>query len=508
MSLYRSIHERLAAAPAAPVFVLPGGKSLAGGEVLETIARFAAFLSGLGLTPGDRVAVQVSKSPEALMLYLACLRSGLVFMPMNTAYLDDEVDYLLGDAEPAVFIHRPEASEACREIARRRGVTHVYSLGENGEGSFLREAAGMPAEAPVVELEDDALAAMLYTSGTTGKPKGAMLTRRNLESNAVALVEAWRFTSEDVLLHALPIFHTHGLFVASHCALLSGARMLWLPRFEREAVLALLPEATVFMGVPTYYVRLLAGPDFGREVCGKMRLFVSGSAPLLAETHRDFEARTGHQILERYGMTETGMNTGNPYEGPRVPGSVGKPFPGIAARVADESGKALRAGEIGEIQIKGPNVMKGYWRLPEKTAAEFTADGYFKTGDLGRMDERGYVFIVGRAKDMIISGGFNVYPKEVEALLDELPGVTESAVFGVPHPDFGEVGVAVLVSDGALSEAEILESLKARLANYKVPKRAFRVEDLPRNTMGKVQKNLLRDRFRGLFDSLPLQSFM
>jgi malonyl-CoA/methylmalonyl-CoA synthetase len=508
MSLYRLIHERLSAAPDAPVLVLPQGPAIAASQVLSQTARFAAFLSSLGLQKGDRVAVQTDKSAEALMLYLACLRAGFVFMPMNPAYLDDEVDFLLGDAEPAAFIHRPETEERSRAIAERRGVKHVFSLGTVGQGSFTRVAAAAAAVFEIVPCTDDDLAAMLYTSGTTGKPKGAMLTHGNLASNALALVEAWRFTSEDVLLHALPIFHTHGLFVASHCALLSGARMLWLPGFDRERVVSLLPEATVFMGVPTYYTRLLAGADFGRETARTMRLFVSGSAPLLAETHREFEERTGHVILERYGMTETGMNTGNPYEGPRVPGSVGKPFRGISIRVVGEDGRELPAGSVGEIQVKGPNVMKGYWRLPEKTAAEFTADGYFKTGDVGKLDERGYLFIVGRAKDMIISGGFNVYPKEIEALIDELPGVLESAVVGVPHPDFGEVGVAVVKASRPMSEAEILPVLKARLANYKVPKRVFFADDLPRNAMGKVQKNLLREQYRGLFSGLPLQSLL
>ena len=504
MSLYRLIHDRLASASSDPVLIIPGGPSLTGAQILERTARYAAFLSALGVQKGDRVAVQVAKSPEALMLYLACLRMGFVFMPMNTAYLDDEVDFLLGDAEPAAFIHRPETEAASREIAQRRGVRHVFSLGAEGEGSFVDGAAESVAEAGMADCADDDLAAMLYTSGTTGKPKGAMLTQRNLASNALALVEAWRFTAEDVLLHALPIFHTHGLFVASHCALLSGARMLWLSGFEREQVVALLSEATVFMGVPTYYTRLLSGDDFTRERCRGMRLFVSGSAPLLAETHREFEARTGHVILERYGMTETGMNTGNPYEGPRIPGSVGKPYKDISVRVVGEDGGEVPVGAVGEIQVKGPNVMKGYWRQPEKTAAEFTADGYFKTGDVGKLDESGYLAIVGRAKDMIISGGFNVYPKEIEALIDELPGVVESAVVGVPHPDFGEVGVAVVKAIRPIDEAEIVALLKARLANYKVPKRVFFTGELPRNAMGKVQKNLLRESYRGLFMALPL----
>ena len=504
MSLYRLIHDRLASAPSAPVLVIPDGPTLTGSQVLQETARYAAFLSRLGVQKGDRVAVQVAKSPEALMLYLACLRMGFVFMPMNPAYLDDEVDFLLGDAEPAAFIHRPETEATSLAIAQYQGVRHVFSLGAKGEGSFLEGAASVAGEVEPADCADEDLAAMLYTSGTTGKPKGAMLTQRNLASNALALVEAWRFTSEDVLLHALPIFHTHGLFVASHCALLSGARMIWLAGFDRERVMALLPEATVFMGVPTYYTRLLAGEDFTRETCRKMRLFVSGSAPLLAETHREFEQRTGHVILERYGMTETGMNTGNPYEGPRVPGSVGRPFMGLSVRVVGEDGIEVPVGAVGEIQVKGPNVMKGYWRQPEKTAAEFTADGFFKTGDVGKLDERGYLSIVGRAKDMIISGGFNVYPKEIEALIDELPGVVESAVVGVPHPDFGEVGVVVVTANRPLDEREILAVLKTRLANFKVPKRVFFTDELPRNAMGKVQKNVLRETYKDLFKALPL----
>lgn len=504
MFLYRLIHDRLAAAPAAPVLGGPEGPSYQASRLLEESARYAAFLAELGVSRGERVAVQVAKSPEALILYLACLRLGAVYVPMNTAYLDDEVDYLLGDAEPRVFVHRPETEALSQAIAKRRGVPHVLSMGIRGDGSFIAGAENLPADAPVADLADEDLAAMLYTSGTTGKPKGAMLTQRNLVSNALALVDAWRFTSDDVLLHALPIFHTHGLFVASHCALLSGARMIWLPGFDREQVLRLLPEATVFMGVPTYYTRLLAGEDLTRDACRRMRLFVSGSAPLLTETHREFERRTGHVILERYGMTETGMIAGNPYEGPRVAGRVGKPFAGVSVRVVGEDGREAAVGEVGEIQVKGPNVMKGYWRQPEKTASEFTADGYFKTGDVGVIDDMGYLAIVGRAKDMIISGGFNVYPKEIEALIDELPGVVESAVVGVPHPDFGEVGVAVVKAQERLDEAELLAALKARLANYKVPKRVFFVEELPRNTMGKVQKARLRETYRETFRSVAL----
>lgn len=498
MSIYAPIHQRLTAFSDTPLLSVPGGGEWSGGRLLDLSARLASLLRARGVRKGDRVAVQVSKSPEALALYLACLRAGFVFLPMNPAYTEDEVDYLLGDAEPAAFIHAPETRATSEALASRRGVTQVFGLGADGTGSLLEAAASTPPEGEIAACAEDDLAAMLYTSGTTGRPKGAMLTHRNLASNALALVEAWRFTDRDVLLHALPIFHTHGLFVASHCALISGARMIWLARFDRDAVVSLLPQATVFMGVPTYYTRLLSQEDLDREACRSMRLFVSGSAPLLAETHRDFERRTGHVILERYGMTETGMITGNPYDGPRVPGSVGKPFPGVEVRVVGEDG-APATGAVGGIQVRGPNVMAGYWRQPSKTRAEFTPDGWFKTGDVGRIDEAGYLFIVGRAKDLIISGGFNVYPKEIEALIDELPGVVESAVVGVPHPDFGEVGVAVVKAARPIEEPEVLSYLKDRLANYKVPKRVFFAPELPRNAMGKVQKNLLRSEHQALF---------
>ncbi len=463
--------------------------------------RYARFLSDMGVRKGDRVAVQVEKSPQALFVYLACLRAGFVFLPMNTAYREDEVDYLVGNAEPAAILCRPDFEKTARSIADKHGTAHVFTLDADGSGSFTDRAENASADFDTVACDADDLAAMLYTSGTTGKPKGAMLTHRNLASNGLALVESWRFTADDVLLHALPIFHAHGLFVACHCTLLSGARMIWLPGYARETVMELLPKATVFMGVPTFYTRLLAAPEFGREHTRTIRLFVSGSAPLLAETHREFSARTGHMILERYGMTETGMNTSNPYDGDRVPGSVGFPLPGVEARVVDEENRPLPVNEVGAIQVRGANVMKGYWKLPEKTKEEFTDDGWFKTGDQGKVDDRGYIYIVGRAKDMIISGGYNVYPKEIEGVIDDLPGVIESAVVGIPHPDFGEVGVAVIVkkADSDLTEEAVLAHVKRHLANYKVPKAARFVRDLPRNTMGKVQKNLLRQDYEGLY---------
>ena len=501
-SLYELFQSRFPTDRARTLLETEDGHRWTYAEVEAQVARLARLLTERGVRKGDRVAVQVDKSPLALCLYLACLRAGFVFVPMNTAYTADEVDFLVGNAEPAVVICRPADETVTREIAARHGGPLVLTLDAEGAGSLAEAAAGVPAEAPVVACEADDLAAMLYTSGTTGKPKGAMLTHRNLAANGLDLAESWRFTADDVLLHALPIFHAHGLFVACHCVLLAGASMLWLPGFHRETVVRLLPRATTFMGVPTFYTRLLAGADFDRDACRSMRLFTAGSAPLLAETHGAFQERTGHAILERYGMTETGMLTGNPYDGERRPGAVGMPFPQVAVRICDEDDRPLGPDEVGGIQVTGPNVMKGYWRLPGKTAEEFTADGWFRTGDVGRIDGRGYLFIVGRAKDLVISGGYNVYPKEVEGIIDDLPAVLESAVIGVPHPDFGEAVVAVVVSaDASTPPAEdaVIAHCRAHLANYKTPKRVFVVPELPRNTMGKVQKAQLREVHRDLF---------
>ncbi len=462
------------------------------------VANYAAFLAQTGLKPGDRVALQVEKSPEALILYLACLRGGFIFLPMNTAYRIEEVDYLVGDAEPALMVCDPEAEAAIGDLARRRGVPRVLTLDAGARGSFIEAAAAITDATPPVTCGADDLAVILYTSGTTGKPKGAMLTHGNLASNGLALREAWRFTDRDVLLHALPIFHAHGLFVACHCALLSGAKMIWRQKFDRADVIDLLPRATTFMGVPTFYTRLLAGADFDAALVRHMRLFTSGSAPLLAETFDEFQTRTGHAILERYGMTETGMNTSNPYDGERRAGTVGLPLPDVELRVMDDEGVPRGPGEIGGLEVRGPNVFKGYWRMPEKSAEEFADGGWFRTGDVAMIDADGYVHLVGRAKDLIISGGFNVYPKEIEELVDEMPEVLESAIIGVPHADFGEAGVAVVVlREGAiLDEATLITRLKEKIANYKVPKRAFFVESLPRNTMGKVQKNLMREDYK------------
>jgi malonyl-CoA/methylmalonyl-CoA synthetase len=468
-------------------------------RLLTAAAQFASLFAELGVVKGDRVALQVEKSPEALAIYLACLRGGFVFLPMNTAYRLDEVDYLVGNAEPALVICDPAAEEGMREIAARHATPHVLTLDMEAQGSLTEASRRVRNIVPPAQLAAHDLAAILYTSGTTGKPKGAMLSQGNLASNGLALRDAWRFTESDVLLHALPIFHAHGLFVACHCALLAGARMIWLGKFDRDLVLKHLPRATTFMGVPTFYTRLLAGDDFNAALVKHMRLFTSGSAPLLAETFEEFRARTGHAILERYGMTETGMNTSNPYDGERRAGTVGFPLPGTEVRVMSDDGRLLGAGEVGGLQVRGPNVFSGYWRMPEKSAEEFAEGGWFKTGDIAMIDADGYVHLVGRAKDLIISGGFNVYPKEIEELIDDMPEVLESAIVGVPHADFGEAGVAVVVlrPGRTLDEAELISRVKAKLANYKVPKRAFFVESLPRNTMGKVQKNLLRDEYRG-----------
>jgi malonyl-CoA/methylmalonyl-CoA synthetase len=464
------------------------------GEVFDLAAKLAGHLIRRGVVPGDRVAVQVEKSWQNLALYLACLRAGAVYLPLNTGYPLAELEYFLGDAQPAFVVVRPESEDGVYKLCLRIGKATVESLGPNGDGSLLQAAADAKP-APAVSRGPDDLAAILYTSGTTGRSKGAMLTHDNLLSNARVLVDCWRFTDRDVLLHALPIFHTHGLFVACHVLLLSGGSTIFLPKFDAGEVIRLLPKATSMMAVPTFYVRLLNEPGLTRDLVRHMRLFTSGSAPLLSETHRAFRERTGHAILERYGMTETNMNTSNPYDGDRIPGTVGFPLPGVELRVVDpESGRALTQGQIGLIEVRGPNVFKGYWRMPDKTRAEFRDDGFFITGDIGVIDARGYVHIAGRAKDLVITGGYNVYPKEVETELDAIEGVIESAVIGLPHPDFGEGVTAVLVceKEANLAEADVIDALKERLAKFKQPKRVFFVDELPRNAMGKVQKNVLR----------------
>ena len=456
-----------------------------------------------------RVAVQVEKSVEAMVLYLATLRAGFVFLPLNTAYQSGEIEYFIGNAAPAVVVCSGKNFPWVSPIAFKAGTRHVFTLNDDRSGSLLERAAHhSDVQTPAVRRADD-LAAILYTSGTTGRSKGAMLTHGNLLSNALVLKDYWGWKPGDVLIHALPIFHVHGLFVALHGALINGSKMIWLSKFDPKLVVQKLPEATVFMGVPTLYVRLLAEPGLTKEAVRNMRLFVAGSAPLLIETFNEWRERTGHTILERYGMSETIMLTSNPYaadarhgqQAERRGGTVGFPLPGVSLRVQGDDGQVLPTGEIGGIQVKGPNVFKGYWRMPEKTAEEFTADGYFKTGDVGKVDERGYTVIVGRSKDLIISGGYNVYPAEIEGYINDMPGVAESALVGVPHPDFGEVGVAVVIAKPGvtLQPDAITAALKASLANFKIPKRCFVVAELPRNTMGKVQKNLLRNQYAGLF---------
>ena len=477
------------------------GRRLTYGDALDQSAQLAHALVELGVLPGDRVAVQVEKSPDAIVLYLACLRAGAVYLPLNTAYTPAEIDYFLGDAEPTLFVVAPEAAPALESLAAAHH-TLLATLGTAGDGSLLEHARPHPAAFADVARGEGDLAAILYTSGTTGRSKGAMITHRNLACNAVTLADLWRFTPDDWLLHALPIFHIHGLFVATNVTLMAGSAMLFLAKFDCAEILRRMPRATAMMGVPTFYVRLLQEPGLTRAATSHMRLFVSGSAPLLAETHTAWEARTGHRILERYGMTETNMNTSNPYDGPRRPGTVGLPLPEVSLRIADPaSGAALPPGEIGMIELKGPNVFRGYWRNPEKTREEFRADGYFITGDLGRVDEDGYVCIVGRDKDLVISGGLNVYPIEVEEAIDSLPGVAESAVIGLPHPDFGEGVTAVVVRapGSVIDEAAIIAALAERLAKYKQPKRVIFVPELPRNTMGKVQKAALRETYAGLY---------
>ncbi len=468
-------------------------------DIDRASARIANLLASLKLPAGARVAVQVEKSPEALLLYLATLRAGYVYLPLNTAYQAAEIDYFVGNAEPALVVCAPGSAEWITPIAKQHRVKHVMTLGDDRTGSLLDAAARQPDRFRTVRRAPDDMAAILYTSGTTGRSKGAMLSHDNLASNAQVLKHYWRWRRGDVLLHALPIFHVHGLFVASHGALLAGCKMIWMAKFDPREVVRQLPRATVFMGVPTMYVRLLDEPSFDAQACRTMRLFISGSAPLLPDTFRQFEQRTGTRILERYGMSETVMLTSNPYDGNRVAGTVGLPLPGVEVRVVDEHGRPCAEGEIGAIQVRGPNVFSGYWRMPEKTREEFTEDRFFRTGDMGKWDANGYLSIVGRGKDLIITGGYNVYPKEIESYLDELPGVFESAVIGVPHRDFGEAVTAVVVpKPGAtLDEAQLIAALKGRIANFKVPKRVHVVPELPRNEMGKVQKNLLRERFGG-----------
>ena len=478
------------------------GSSLSYRAFLNRAGQFANAFKDLGLKPGDRIAVQVGKSADALALYAASVRAGIVFLPLNTAYTVGELSYFIDNSGAALVVCDPASEKELGPVCERLQA-RLLTLGPRGDGSLAALASTEATEFETVPRAPDDLAAFLYTSGTTGRSKGAMLTHQNLVSNARTLAEAWHFTSEDVLLHALPIFHTHGLFVATNVTLMAGSSMIFLPKFDLDQMLSLMPGATTLMGVPTFYTRLLSDERFTRDLTAHMRLFVSGSAPLLAETHKAFEARTGHRILERYGMTETNMNTSNPYDGVRKAGTVGRPLPGVEVKITDpETGSDMPLGEIGQIEVRGPNVFKGYWQMPDKTAAELRENGFFITGDLGRIDEEGYVQIVGRNKDLIISGGYNIYPKEIELLLDDQLGVLESAVIGVPHPDFGETVLGVLVADGTstIDLAAIEASLGQALARFKQPRKLVIIDALPRNTMGKVQKNVLRESYKDLFE--------
>jgi malonyl-CoA/methylmalonyl-CoA synthetase len=506
-NLYTLFQETFQRQPDGVAVETEEGRIWSFGDLEAWSARVANWLGALGLAPGDRVVVQVEKSVPALILYLACLRAGVVYVPLNTAYQSAELSYFLGNAEPKLLVGDPGRIEALGALAREASVPHVASLAADGrDGSLWSAAQAMPSEHQIHPASASTVAAILYTSGTTGRSKGAQLTHGNLAANLLTLHRYWGWQADDVLIHALPIFHVHGLFVAAHLALLNGSPMLWMARFNPAQVLQWLPRATVFMGVPTLYVRLLQEPALDRERCRHMRLFISGSAPLLAETFHAWRTRTGHTILERYGMSETLMLTSNPYdpaEGPRVAGTVGRPLPGVEVRVCKDDGSPCTTGEIGGVEVRGPNVFPGYWRMPEANAKEFTADGWFRTGDVGFFNADGYLTLVGRSKDLVISGGYNVYPAEVEGYLNELEGVEESAVIGCPHPDLGEGVVAVVVpKPGAkLDPAALIAAAKGRMAGFKVPKRIYIVDQLPRNVMGKVQKNLLRQTYADAFRS-------
>jgi len=477
--------------------ILPDGSETSGADFLGMVHRVANALVAAGVQPGDRIAVQINKSPMALAIYGGAVAAGAIFLPLNTAYTAAEIDYFVGNATPKLLLADGARADALTSVAQSHGAVLMVVNGD-GSGSFADLVAGQSDSFTAVERGPDDLAAFLYTSGTTGRSKGAMLTHQNLLSNAQVLTAEWQFTDKDVLLHALPIFHTHGLFVATNVSLMAGGAMIFLPGLNMDDMIRLMPRATAMMGVPTFYTRLLDDPRFTVDLTAHMRLFVSGSAPLLAETHVQFEDRTGHRILERYGMTETNMNTSNPYAGDRRAGTVGLPLPGVEVVVTDPgTGQVLAQGEVGMIEVRGPNVFKGYWQMPEKTRDELRDSGFFITGDLGQFDADGYLSIVGRQKDLIITGGFNVYPKEVELILDDQPGVLESAVVGVPHPDFGEAVLGVIVAEpGQTPDMAAIDAvLRDSLARFKQPKALELVEVLPRNTMGKVQKNELRAIF-------------
>ncbi len=499
LNLYELFESRFSQSLDQPFIKTVSGTSHSYRALADASARLANRLTDLGASPGDRVMVQVEKSPWAVFLYLACMRAGFVFLPLNTGYRADELSYFMQDAEPGVVVASPGSSLA--DMAGTAPHCAMLTLDADGAGTLTDGISAVETNHTIVATHADDLAAILYTSGTTGRPKGAMLTHGNLASNAIALHQLWGFRPDDVLLHALPIFHTHGLFVAINCTLLNASPMIFLPTFDAGEVIGQMPDATVMMGVPTFYTRLLAHDGFTEALCRDMRLFISGSAPLTAEVHDAFRQRTGHAILERYGMTETNMITSNPLSGERLAGTVGMPLPDVDIRICDDQGDAVEVGDIGNIEVMGPNVFKGYWRNPEKTAEEFCDDGFFKTGDKGRIEEHGYLQIVGRSKDLIISGGFNVYPKEVEVVIDELDGVSESAVIGAPHPDYGEGVIAVVICapGQTVDENSVIAHAKSHLASYKAPKGVIVLDEIPRNAMGKVEKNKLRQRFEGYF---------
>ena len=500
LNLYSCFEESISANNK-PLLILDDGSEY-NYKILNTLSsQMASFLFKIGIKPGDRVSIQVAKSPEALCLYLACLRAGLVYHPLNPDYKENELEFFINNAAPSVIITDQKNLDVFDRLASKNDIQHIFTMNENGQGTFVEKSKLENQRFETFKTPSDHIAALLYSSGTTGTPKGIMLTHENLISNTRTLVKSWQFTDDDVLLHALPIFHVHGLFVAIGCALYSGASMYWLPKFNEEKILKNLPKCSALMGVPTYYTRLLATKKINKEICRNMRVFISGSAPLLIETFHDFERISGHQILERYGMTETNMNTSNPIQGERKPGTVGPPLPGVEVKIVDEMDNELQENDIGNLLVRGPNVFKGYWKMADKTAEDFTEDQFFRTGDKAKLDNDGYITIVGRSKDMIISGGLNVYPKEIESVIDDIDGVVESAVIGVPHKDFGEAVIAIVVTEFSsdINEAEIISASKKQLAGYKTPKKIIFVKELLRNTMSKVQKNILRKNYQDLF---------
>ena len=495
-NLFSLIEANFPADLNAPWLTTERGAVYSWNDLQQASAKIANLLTSLALPKGSRVAVHVEKSPEAFLLYLATLRAGLIFIPLNTAYHSAEMRHFIGDARPAVVVCSPKNFGWLAQLAFQLGCSHVFTLDDTlpNQGSLLQRAAPLSGQFKTVTSQPGDIASILYTSGTTGKSKGAMLSHHNLSSNAIALQKAWQWQASDVLLHSLPLFHVHGLFISCHVALISGSQLIFLRKFDASQVLNFIPRSTVFMGVPTYYVRLSEHAGLTQELCSTMRLFISGSAPLLSDTFYNFQQRSGHTILERYGMSETNVISSNPCQGERKAGTVGLALADEQVRAVNDAGEPCDVNAIGHIQVKGPNVFQGYWNMPEKTVQEFTEDGFFKTGDLGKFDHQGYLSIVGRSKDLIISGGYNIYPKEIELILDAVPGVVESAVIGLPHKDFGEAVCAVLVCNQTIDTNQLIVTLKTQIANFKVPKKIVVVAELPRNSMGKVQKKILRDQ--------------